>query len=91
MFKFIKGVLSDDAGRPSSQRVCMLLLTLFVLAALAVAQFGSLAWAIPAVTASFSDLIQWLYLALVFGVFAPKGVAAWQATKGVPDAGPAKE
>ena len=91
MFKFIKGVLSDDAGRPSSQRVCMLLLTLFVLCALAVAQFGSAAWSIPAITDSFVNLIQWLFSALVLGVFAPKVVSGVQTIKGVPDVGEAKE
>ena len=91
MRKFIAGMLSDDQGRPSSQRVCLLLITICVLVFLGAAQFKTATFVLPAVPDSFANMIQWMVSALGLGILAPKAVTGVQATvqaiKGVPNAG----
>lgn len=79
---FITGMLSDDQGRPSSQRFCLLLITVFSLGSMAAAQMKSAVWAVPTLTDSFVNLIEWLASALGLGILGPKVVNGVVTTKG---------
>lgn len=79
---WLKRALSED-GTPSSHRVCMLLLLVFILNLIACAFFTT--GALPDIPPTLADMLKWLFTVVVAGIGTGK-VATAISTKGAPNA-----
>jgi len=82
---FIKRMLSEPNGDPSSQRFALIMLLIFTMNLISCAFY--IENRLPQVPESLVSLIQWLFVAAVGGIGVGKVTAAVVAVKGGEDVG----